>query len=516
MTWKLLPVAIVVALVVGLPAAASPTWGVPVQISVGDRALGPDLALNAAGDALVVWDQEVGPDCATSPASLTCIHIVTAATRARASAAWSTPIEISRPGVGAAPRAAIDPLGNAAIVWVHDIGRDRVLQATYRRGSSSAWPEPSDLSDPSLGVWDHDIVIDAHGNALAVWREAPGIAFACVRSAETGVWGMRVRLSSQETTRGPSVALTESGKAIVAWAEGTKIRVVRGDTRTGAWQIPVEISTGPAEVVDGPYAAINATGVGAVVWIQKAGSTLDVRASTGSSGESWSSPVSLRLQPDADFSAPRVAVDDRGDVVAAWLERGVVQASTRPAGNGTWRGPELVSWPTVRSTRFDLSMNWAGNAVLVMVGGSNDVTRSALMPRASGIWQPASPISGVDTATPAAAVDREGRAVAVWSRETSGRVVVESADLTGAGPMFQDLRIPRRGVVGARLRFSVVPHSWSDEIGDRPSWTFGDGTAARGNRVTHRYSRPGRYVVSVRQRGPRDSTVARARIRITR
>jgi hypothetical protein len=130
MTGRLLLPLFGTVLLLGTAAAGAPTWGAPVQISTGDRALGPELALNASGDGLVVWDQEVGSECPTSPAALSCIHIVEAATRGHGSATWSAPTEIARPGVGSRPRAAIDPNGNAAIVWVHDIGRDQVLQAT--------------------------------------------------------------------------------------------------------------------------------------------------------------------------------------------------------------------------------------------------------------------------------------------------------------------------------------------------------------------------------------------------
>jgi hypothetical protein len=124
------------ALLLGAQAAGAPTWSAPVEISSGDRALGPRLAVNGAGEALVVWDQEVGADCTRDPASTFCVHIVQLATRTAGAATWRAPIELSRPGVGAEPRGAMGAAGDAAVAWVHDIGRERVLQATYRRGST--------------------------------------------------------------------------------------------------------------------------------------------------------------------------------------------------------------------------------------------------------------------------------------------------------------------------------------------------------------------------------------------
>src|SRR5262245_195237 len=84
----------VVALALAAGAASAPTWGPVTQLSSGDRALGPELATSPAGDAAVVWDQEVGSDCPTSPASLQCAHIVELTTRQRGTSSWSTPIEL--------------------------------------------------------------------------------------------------------------------------------------------------------------------------------------------------------------------------------------------------------------------------------------------------------------------------------------------------------------------------------------------------------------------------------------
>src|SRR5512132_1071245 len=84
-------------------AAGAPAWLTAVSISGGDRALGPELALNGSGDALVVWDQEVGADCPTMPASPSCVHVVTASARGPGSTSWGPPLEIARPGVGARP-----------------------------------------------------------------------------------------------------------------------------------------------------------------------------------------------------------------------------------------------------------------------------------------------------------------------------------------------------------------------------------------------------------------------------
>ena len=207
-----------VALVLSGPAGSAPSWGAPVQVSTGDRALGPELSVSTSGESLVVWDQEVGSDCATVPAALSCIHIVEAASRSAGSETWGAPKEISRPGVGSTPRAAVDASGAAAILWVHDIGRDRVLQASYRKGSSGAFPEPNDISEPRLAVTSHHVALDGAGNVVTVWAERPSTTFvvrSATRSALTGAWSSAVTLSrpGADVSAGPALAMTPDGVA---------------------------------------------------------------------------------------------------------------------------------------------------------------------------------------------------------------------------------------------------------------------------------------------------------------
>src|SRR5206468_9460749 len=66
----------VAALAVAGAAGAMPTWTMPHVLAHAGIALAPEIAANGSAGAVAVWDQETGPDCLTSPASLTCIHTV--------------------------------------------------------------------------------------------------------------------------------------------------------------------------------------------------------------------------------------------------------------------------------------------------------------------------------------------------------------------------------------------------------------------------------------------------------
>lgn len=505
MTRRLLLPVIGTVLLLGTSAAGAPTWGAPVQISTGDRALGPELALNVSGAGLVVWDQEVGSDCPTSPAALSCIHIVEAAARARGAALWQTPVEVARPGVGSRPGAAIDANGNAAIVWVHDIGRDRVLQATYRRGSSGTWPEPNDLSEPSLEIRNHAIALDAAGNAVAVWAERAVDAFAVfveVRAAASGAWEAPVRLSAaaRDVTGGPVVAITPSGRAVVAWIEGNDVlRAARGDAAIGAWESPLTLSAPTAD--GGPQIAINAAGDTAVVWARgNSGNLRAVEAVFRRREGNWTEPFELGTVRSTAVEELQVGVDDAGNALAMWVGLAGVQAAARPTATGVWSPPALVSVTSLAASGARLAVDAAGNAVAVWVDGATRVVQAAIRPGASGKWQTQIVVSESGAFEPRVTMDAAGSAVAIWNRSSSQRVVVESADLGGSGPVLARLAVPKRAVIaGARVRLSVQPVPWVAPLAGEPRWRFGDGSSATGARVAHAYARTGRYSVSVSQ-----------------
>ena len=63
-------------------ASAAPTWLAPVALTTSDRAVDAALAVSSTGEAVAVWDREVGSVCADQPANPACVHVVEARSRA--------------------------------------------------------------------------------------------------------------------------------------------------------------------------------------------------------------------------------------------------------------------------------------------------------------------------------------------------------------------------------------------------------------------------------------------------
>jgi PKD domain len=502
--------AIVVSMVLllGARAGASPRWTTPAQLSRGDIALGPELAVGASGDALVVWDQEVGDVCPAQPANPACVHIVEAVSRAPGATVWPAATEVARPGIDSRPQAALDTAGNALVLWVHDIGEDRVLQASYRNSRSGAWPEPTDVSEITHRIGAHAAGLDAAGNATVVWAgtdsNGKSVVYAKERAAASGVWGGPIALSRPDgdAPAGPSLAVNVAGDAVAVWtmAEPTG-RVVQASYRpapSGVWSTPVDLSSAGAEL--DPAVAIDAAGDAIAVWSRGA-----VESAFRPAGGPWGGPVAVSPTL-AGRSDPRVALDAAGNAVTVWMGRNRVQSAARSRSAATWSAPTDVS--IAAATSPQLALDTAGNGIAVWVD-AHGTTQAALRPAASGRWLPPVGVSATGATTmPRVFAGAAGSSIVAWNRSEAPRAFVEAADLAGAGPLLTNLSVRTTGTARVAIPFAVSPVPWASPLAGPPVWSFGDGASARGVRTSHVYAAPGRYAVTVMQADAAGGTAA--------
>lgn len=180
-------------------------WGAPDDLSeAGEEAGEPDVAMNAAGQAVAAWTRFDGDD------------VIQGATRP-AGGAWSEPDDLSATGKAAGdPSAAIDEAGEAVVVWTRFDLSANIVQAATHAGSGD-WSEPDDLS--TGGSAPVVAANDAVG-AIATWYRFDGANFrvqATVRPPG-GAWSEPDDLSAAgEGAAFPDLALDAAGNAIVVF-----------------------------------------------------------------------------------------------------------------------------------------------------------------------------------------------------------------------------------------------------------------------------------------------------------
>lgn len=421
-------------------AVAAAGWSTPQVLSNGSIALGPKLSVAPSGAAIAVWDHESGPDCAQAPASLTCAHIVELSERP-SPLGWSYPREIARPGIGARPEVALNDAGRAAVIWVHDIGRDRVVQATYRTGASEPFPNASDLSAAVLEVRDHHVGVDAVGNVAVVWAERHDKEFdvaGAIRSARDGTWGAPVVLSTGNATAGPRLAVTPTGEAFAIWLEGASVLAARGDLKQGRWDPPVTLGS---DAGSGAAISVNSAGDAFAVWTLVGASGIE--AALRPAGGAWrTEDAHVDNGPSAATAGPDAALAPDGTALVAWVASGMLRYALR-SGDGTWSRPLPIgaadsAEPHVAvDPRDDAIASWLQSGRLV----------AAVRPAAADAWQPYGELSAAEASEPRVALDGTGRGVIVWNLRTADSVPVMTSDFAPAAwtPTLVNTRRPAIG-----------------------------------------------------------------------
>lgn len=191
------------------PAGGS--WLPPQDLSAaGANADDAHVAFDPAGNAVAVWSRfDAG------------IDIVQAAVRPAASGIWQAPENLSAVGQSASrPQVALDAAGNAVAVWHRSNGTNDIVQAAVRP-PGGAWQPGQDLSAPGEDASQPQVALDPAGDAVAVWRRATGtnlIVQAAVRPGASGIWQGAQDLSTPAPyTSGARVALDPAGNALTVW-----------------------------------------------------------------------------------------------------------------------------------------------------------------------------------------------------------------------------------------------------------------------------------------------------------
>jgi hypothetical protein len=182
------------------PAGGS--FGAPVNLSAESaNANAPKAAIDSAGEAIVVWEQnnvsnEVVED-ATHPASGT---------------SFTAAVALSNPAEGAIqPAVAVNSEGDTAVTWVR-LGSSDVVQARVRP-SGGKFSAAATLSGEGLNAEHPQVALDGHGNPTVIW--ARNFVIQYVNGTAAGVFSPAVNLAFEAWY--PSIAEDAAGDTLVGY-----------------------------------------------------------------------------------------------------------------------------------------------------------------------------------------------------------------------------------------------------------------------------------------------------------
>ena len=202
-------------------ASGSTTWISTTDLSaVGKNASQPNVAVDASGNAVAIWQRSNGTNT-----------IIQGAKLAFGSTTWTSTTDLSAVGQNASlqspgnPSLTVDPSGNAVAVWERSNGTNNIIQGATLASGSTTWTSTTDLSAVGEDASNPYVRVDGSGNAVAIWQRSNGtntIIQGATLSFGSTTWAATNDLSAVGQTAGLSqlgraLAVNPSGTAVAGW-----------------------------------------------------------------------------------------------------------------------------------------------------------------------------------------------------------------------------------------------------------------------------------------------------------
>jgi hypothetical protein len=533
------------------PARSAPDWLAPVTLSApGKDAFNSGVATDAAGNSIVVWEREHA-----SGAS----HDIQMATRSPGTA-FSAPVDLSLTSTD--PVVAMAPDGEAVIAWRHFAAGKYAIQVATRHpgGGLSAPVTVTEVPTNTQPVGIH-LAVDEAGAIVVAWsqldpgselKHPPFFIMSSVRPPG-GSFSTPKRISPPEPSHLPAPPGEEPAQKTARyegevddWSErglyatGADVAIDGAGNATVVWsyfdaeETLMQASTRPAAGSFSPYATLSAAGFKAdearvgvdaagnvtAVWRYREGTVkggitnLGLQAATKPPAGGFSSPTAIS-PPGVAAEVPRLAVTPSGTATVLWriIEGNVpiaLQTVDIPPGGSPTAVEEVPLKVGDHPTFVDLAENSKGDLMLAWSATFAATNRArGSIRKAGGAFATSADLSepSIEAFQPDVAIDEGGSGVAVWTRSDGKSKLVEAAGYDAVPPGLKDLSIPSSGAVGTPVQFSASPFDdWP--IGP-VGFAFGDGTAKKGNAVSHVYLAPGTYGVTATAEDAARTTTSR-------
>ncbi len=202
--------------------------------------LNSEVAITPDGSAIVVWEQSVGPVGASADADILVRHYTPGT-------GWSSPTFMENSANSARrPHVAIDSSGNAMAVWEQEDGTSTNIHARRYDNSTSQWGDVELLDTNDFTASSPRVAMNPTGDAMVVWAQSDGSRISLWSKhydASTATWG-RTQLAETDNSGDigflrapPQVAMDDEGNAIAAWRQRSQ-GSDHYHVRVNRWQAP--------------------------------------------------------------------------------------------------------------------------------------------------------------------------------------------------------------------------------------------------------------------------------------
>lgn len=412
-------------------------WQGALQLSASmpASAASPQVAFDGLGNAFATWRQLDG--------AVDGIW----ASRYTPAGGWSTPVVIdhsANPTLDA--KVAADAAGNALVIWDEVVGanQQRLRASRYTPGggwAALASPEPDPVNAYAIAA---DLAIDSAGVATVVWlREDNGQRRIRANRLVGGSWQTAVNVDDGAGDVGaPRVAALGAGGALAIWEQSQfGYFHVYGNRFNGTgWSTADRLHENNSPSLFNLNLVSDGSGGAIALWNQGIDSAPPLVHTLRYAGGTWQA-VETVSEPGENSANAHVAMNANGQAMAVWREErnGAWQLWATPrAPTGSWHaapGALRIDGPLGDgggSSPLAVAVDPAGHAVVVFShappGASSDALYAVRFNAASASWGTPQAILGVPPGATsfvnsvALAMDANGRAIAVWDQDKAGNI----------------------------------------------------------------------------------------------
>ena len=304
---------------VGVTVKSVGGWGTAEVIGTTDNGYAnlPDIAVNAEGNAMAVWEQWNDEG-----------HIYSIwANRYVPGNGWETAelIETNDAGNARIPHVAVDPRGNAIAVWTQytfngsDIWSNRYVPGT-------GWGTAEEIETEKGYAVGAEVAFDSDGNAIAVWKHWDGIRYSIWSNhyIPGSGWGTAELIETNDgNANRPKVAVNARGNAIGIWSQWdgnySSVYSNRYVPEVG-WGTAELIETNDGNASSHTEIAIDADGNAIAVWTQRDDhNRWKIWANRYVAGIGWGTAELIGTNgDDVDVYDPQVTINANGYAMAVW------------------------------------------------------------------------------------------------------------------------------------------------------------------------------------------------------
>ena len=241
----------------GPPGAWDATETTLSAYNAGYQERAPNVAVNASGLAVAVWNRSPLPSGTTT--------VKAARYTPGSPGSWGG---IEAVATGGESTVAVAPDGAAVAVWVATVASYQIVQTA--RYAAGVWGAPVNLSETGAHASSPRIAMDPDGTATVVWiRPVSANYVVQTKRSPLGIWDPTATTLSGGGAYGgsPALAAGVSGTATVLWlrpSTGASIVQVKEHTTPSGWTATATDLSGTQALT--PHVAVNASGVAMAVW----------------------------------------------------------------------------------------------------------------------------------------------------------------------------------------------------------------------------------------------------------